>query len=80
LNKNNSAIELISKKKMLLPPIINKENIENDNIEKEDFNNINNNELNEILNKDYSIKKSESNFFGDLSDITDNSHNINKSE
>ena len=80
LNKNNSAIELIPKKKMLLPPIINKENIENDNIDKEDFNNINNNDLNEILNKDYSIKKSESNFFGDLSAITDNSHNINKSE
>ena len=78
MNKNNSAIELIPKKKMLLPPIINKENIENDNIEKEDFNN--NNELNEILNKDYSIKKSESNFFGDLSAITDNSHNINKFE
>ena len=79
LNKNNSAIELIPKKKMLLPPIINKENIKND-IDKEYFNNINNNDLNEILNKEYSIKKSESNFFGDLSAITDNSHNINKSE
>ena len=77
-NKNNSAIELIPNKKVLLPPLSNKINIENENSEKEDI--INSNELSDKLNKDYIMKKSESNYFEDISSISDNNFNFNKYE
>ena len=69
LIKNNSAAELVSKKKILLPPITQKKNMEN---------NYNRNEINNNMEfKDNSIekerdKKQESNIFGNLSVITNN--------
>ena len=76
LNKNNSAVKLIPKKKILLPPIKQKnnnilDNIEINNRENEDINK----EYKEILNNDFvnnNIKREESNNFSNLSAISDN--------
>ena len=80
LNKNNSAVELLPKKKILLPPISQKPNEENvNNNEKEDdfnLNNINQNEFKENKNNDNSFKNQDSNLFGNLSAIADNNQNI----
>ena len=84
LNKNNSAVELIPKKKILLPPIKQKnnnilDNIEINNRESEDINN----EYKEILNNDFinnNIKREESNNFSNLSVISDNNQNFSNFE
>ena len=70
LIKNNSAVELVPKKKILLPPITQKVNLEN--------NYYRNNKNNKMEFKDNSsenennMKKQESNIFGNLSIITNN--------
>jgi len=66
LIKNNSAVELVPKKKILLPPITQKINLEN---------NLNRNdkmEFKENSSENERDKKQESNIFGNLSVITNN--------
>ena len=86
LNKNNSAVELIPKKKILLPPI--KQNINNilDNIEnnsrESEYINVNN-EYKEKINNDNNynnMKRVESNNFSNLSAISDNNQNYSNFE
>ena len=96
LNKNNSAVELIPKKKILLPPITQNANLENmDNYNynynnnndynynnKEDYNNNfnNNSEFKEMGFNDYNPKKEESNNFSNISSINENNQNYSNFE
>jgi hypothetical protein len=77
LNKNYSAIDLVSKNNILLPPIKQKSNLQgNNNVNVNDIIN-NNNEFNEILfNDNNNMKKEETNNFSNLSDIMNDNQNI----
>ena len=67
---------MIPKKKIILPPISQKTNLES--IEKED---INYNEFKELhYSNEYNIKKEETNNFNNLSTIPDNNQNFSNFE
>ena len=77
MNKNYSAIDLVSKNNILLPPIKQKSNLQgNNNVNVNDIIN-NNNEFNDILfNDNNNMKKEETNIFSNLSDIMNDNQNI----
>ena len=76
LNKNYSAIDLVSKNNIHLPPIKQKSNLQGNNNVNDIINN-NNNEFNDILfNDNNNMKKEETNNFSNLSDIMNDNQNI----
>ena len=75
LTKTNSAVELIPKSKVFLPPITQKVNLENIS-----NNEINNSEFNDMRFNEFNMKKQETNNFGNLSAITNINQNFSNEE